>query len=162
LQKLSDGIYKVSVYLIILLVAVMVVVTFMEVVGRNVLGQSLSWSDELARYAFIWLTFIGASAVYKRNELVGFDLLMGKFPERVRFILTILLQIIIIGFILVIIYFGYKQTFSRTVMIQHSAGLNLPMYIPYLSIPIGMFMMLIHAIAFLIAPDTKPKEGELL
>ncbi|WP_134700858.1 TRAP transporter small permease [Ammoniphilus sp. YIM 78166] len=147
MQQLSKMIYTLSIWILTLLVGLMAGVTMLEVVGRNLFGHSFSWSEEVARYTLVWLTFIGVSAVYKRKELVGFDLLMDKIPPKSRTILSALVQLVMIGFILILIYYGFKQSFSRTVMLQHSAGLNLPMYVPYLAIPIGMVMTLVHAIA---------------
>lgn len=139
-----------------ILVGIMACVTLAEVIGRNVFQQSFSWSEEVARFTLVWLTFIGASAVYKRKELVGFDMFMQKLPPSAKKIATVLLHVFTISFILVLIYYGFKQTFSKTAIIQHSPGLQLSMYAVYLAIPLGMLMTLVHALALLLE---KRQEG---
>lgn len=48
-------------YLCVFLMSFMTLVTFIQVVMRKVFNNSLSWSEELARYVFIWLIYIGIS-----------------------------------------------------------------------------------------------------
>jgi|SRR5690625_4725643 len=127
----------------------------LEVFGRTFFSHSFSWSEELARFSFIWLTFIGASAVYKNNEMVGFDLLSDKLQMTNKRILFIVVQLFISIFLIVLIYYGFNQTFSRSVMYQKSAGLGLHMWIPYISIPIGMLFMFIHVAAKFVMTVTR-------
>jgi len=149
MKKISDLLYRVSVWAVALLVGMMTAVTLLDVFARNVLGFSFPWAGELARFLLIWVTFLGASAAYKRLEMPGFDLLSEKISEKFSYIVFKLTQIAVILFSGLIIFAGFSQSFSRTVSLQVSPGLEIPMTYPYLAIPIGMSLLLIHAISFL-------------
>ncbi|USG64691.1 TRAP transporter small permease [Brevibacillus ruminantium] len=156
MQQLSNWVYRISTWLIMVLVGIMACVTLTEVIARNVFHHSFSWSEEVARFTLVWLTFIGASAVYKRKELVGFDMFMRMLPSHVRKIASGFLHFFTISFILVLTFYGLQQTFSKTAMIQHTPGLQMPMFVVYMSIPLGMLMTLVHAVALLVE---KKQEG---
>ena len=51
---------------------------FMQVVFRYVLRRPLSWSEELARYTFVWISLLGAAAVIPKSLTQGIDLLVKR------------------------------------------------------------------------------------
>ncbi|MEI4770055.1 TRAP transporter small permease [Psychrobacillus sp. FJAT-51614] len=147
-------------YLVVILVAVLLTVTTIEVFFRNVLNSSIHWSEELSRFTLVWTTFIGASVVYKKGELIALNA-FTKLNEKKRKIIFYITQVITIFFTILLIYFSIHATLSPSTMNQFSPGLNISMAIPYLSIPLGLFIMLIHEIAFLLDPkELFDKEGE--
>ncbi len=150
MKLVSDWIYRLSIGLVCILVGVLTFVTLLDVFARNVLGFSFTWAGELTRFLFIYTTFIGASAVYKKLELTGFDMITKKLPSTASQFIFKGMQLVIIAFCSIVIYSGIVSSFSKTLMLQHSPGLGISMTIPYLAIPIGMTFTLIHALAFLI------------
>ncbi len=150
MKIISDILYRVSIWAVCVLVGTMTFVTLMDVFARNVLGFSFSWAGELTRFAFIYTTFIGASAVYKKLELTGFDMILKKVSLKMSRIIFKIIQVIVIAFSAVVIYSGFVSSFSKTLLFQHSPGLGISMTIPYLAIPVGMTFTLIHAVAFFI------------
>lgn len=158
MKQLSDFLYKVSIWIIVILVAMMLVTTVIEVFSRNFLGFSFAWSGELARFTMIWITFIGASAVYKRMEMPAFDMIRDRISERSRKVVLIITHSATIVFSLIAVYAGLSETFSKTVQLQITPGLGISMSIPYLAIPTGFLFMLVHAIAFLVT-RAAPEEG---
>jgi len=150
LKAVSDFIYRLSVWTVCVLVGIMTCVTLLDVFVRNVLGFSFSWAGELTRFIFIYTTFIGASALYKKLELTGFDMVTQKLPRDAARLIFKVMQVIIIVFCVIVIYSGIVSSFSKTIMMQHAPGLGISMTIPYLAIPIGMTFTLIHALTFLI------------
>lgn len=146
----SDMIYKLAVWLTILIVAVVLSVTLVDVLLRNILGSSFSWSGELSRFLLIWVTFLGASAAYKRFEMPAFDLFSDKLSGMKARVLFTIVQIGVLVFSLLAVYIGFTESFSPTVQMQKSPGLGLPMTFPYLAIPIGFLFISIHAITFLV------------
>jgi TRAP-type C4-dicarboxylate transport system permease small subunit len=160
MQQLSLIVYKYSQWFLAFLVGLMTVVTLMEVGARNIFQHSFPWSEELARFILVWVTFIGASVCYKKGELVALDAL-GRLPEKVRKPIYILTQMVSIVFIAFLAYLGYVTTFSDTVIMQVASGFRVSMMWPYLSIPLGMTIMLIHAIAFLFSPKSFEEEQTL-
>ena len=69
----------------------MIVVTIaMEVIRRFVLSYSSIWGEEIARYAFIYLAWIGAAAAVKDRAHIRIDVLMHYLSNRSRTVLYLL------------------------------------------------------------------------
>lgn len=112
-------------------------------------------------FLLIWITFIGASAVYKRLEMPAFDLISDKLSEKSSLIIFKITQVLVIIFSAIIAYSGFLESFAKTVRLQITPGLNIPMTIPYLAIPIGMTIIIIHAFAFITRNKNNLKEVTL-
>jgi TRAP-type C4-dicarboxylate transport system permease small subunit len=78
LKKLIDGYCKLLGYLIAIALAVMVVLVFGNVVMRYAFNSGFSVSEELSRWLFVWLTFMGAVVALRDNGHLGTDMLVGR------------------------------------------------------------------------------------
>lgn len=70
--------------LLIGLNAVMVVIVLGAVFFRYVLNNSLSWSDELVRYLFVWFSLMGSALVLREREHIRVEYFVEKLPPRIR------------------------------------------------------------------------------
>ena len=127
----------------------MAIVVAAQVFFRYVLNRSLFWSEELARYLLVWLTFLGASVAYHRKLHPGIDVVYAKMPELLRKISAIVVHLASMGLFGVMIVYGYK--FSYFVRLQITSALSLPKWIIFSIIPLSGLILLIHALAFLIS-----------
>ena len=78
LETVIDGYCRLISYLIAALLAVMVALVFGNVVMRYVFNSGFSISEELSRWLFVWLTFLGAVVAVRSNQHLGTDMLVGK------------------------------------------------------------------------------------
>jgi TRAP-type C4-dicarboxylate transport system permease small subunit len=131
LQNLACGIY-------LLLISV----GFLQVFFRYVLNYSLSWTEEIGRYSFVWLTFVGAALCVLNESHIGLDLFIKRLSHRNQFIFQIFVDLSIMAFLLFLIFQGSLIT-QKTVR-QVSAALHIPMSVFYFSIPLGAFFMLVN------------------
>lgn len=69
-------------WLLLILYTFIVLVIFIEVVRRFVLLYSSVWGEETARYAFIYLVWIGAAVAVKERAHIRIDVLMHYLPPR--------------------------------------------------------------------------------
>lgn len=67
----------------ILLLAI-VAITFLQVLLRYVFGNPLSWGEELSRYIFVWITFLGAAVAFARDTHIRVDALVNAIGLRRR------------------------------------------------------------------------------
>ncbi|MEW6622323.1 MAG: TRAP transporter small permease [Bacillota bacterium] len=146
MSKLSTLINQLASYIVIVSIFVMTVVVIVQVFCRYVLGFSIFWSEELARYLLVWTTFLGGSVAYKKAQLASINFLAEKLPARPRALVGILAQIMALTFIVVAAYYGFKQSFSPSVTMQVSPAMRLPMTYAYLAVPIGFGIIMIHSI----------------
>jgi TRAP-type C4-dicarboxylate transport system permease small subunit len=119
--------------------SVMIAVTFAQVVFRYLLLSPLPWSEELARYCFVWIVFLGATLGLERGVHIGVDILTILLPPRVQRWLTMLNEFVILAFVLVIIVASVAVVDANR--LQFSPALGLQMAKIYLAIPLGMAVM---------------------
>jgi TRAP-type C4-dicarboxylate transport system permease small subunit len=118
-----------------------VTVIFIQVVMRYVFSNSLSWSEEAARYVFIWQTWVGASYAVRRERHLRVEALVGRFHGVARKAIELLVLALWIIFGCFLIYKGYELTKLIYMRGQVSAALGISMAIPYAAIPVGSFFM---------------------
>ncbi|GAA6120443.1 TRAP transporter small permease [Acidovorax sp. FG27] len=79
-----DGICKAIEALLAACLAVMVVLVFGNVVLRYGFNSGITVSEEVSRWLFIWITFLGAVVALKENSHLGVDMVVSKLPPAGR------------------------------------------------------------------------------
>lgn len=94
----------------IILFAMLVLLVVWQVFTRLVLSQPSAWSEEAARYTFVWVSMIGiAIAVGERADVV-MDFLVEKLPLRWQRVVDVIAYLSVLAFVgYVMIYGGFKQ-----------------------------------------------------
>ena len=92
----------------IILMSVMTIIIFIQVIMRYVMHNSLSWSEELARYCFIWLIYIGVAYGCKLMKHIKIDAALKLFPEKVRPYITIVGELLVLAFAAYIVVTGVE------------------------------------------------------
>ena len=136
-------------YVVVPLVAVMAAVIIIQVFCRYVLKESLSWSEELARYLMVWVTFIGASIGVKRGAHVGVEMLVTNLPKNVQTIFKYLGIVISIIFCIVVFVASLGVLQRQIVNHQISPAMRIPMWWAYAAVPAGAFLMTVRFIQIL-------------
>ncbi len=102
---------------------------------------NLSWAQELCIYMFIWMAKFGAAYGVRTGIHVGVDVLINRLPDRIR------AKIIVFGLLAGAFFTGVIGTLGAEFVwdVAHtqevSADLELPMWIVYLAIPCGSYLM---------------------
>ncbi|CAD7048320.1 TRAP transporter small permease [Pseudorhizobium endolithicum] len=110
MQRAIDIFYKFLELLLILLLAGMAVMVFLNVVLRYGFNSGLNVSDELSRYFFVWVTFIGAVVAFREHSHVGVETLVMMFGRKGRIVCMILSNIIIIAVSAIFFWGTWKQS----------------------------------------------------
>jgi TRAP-type transport system small permease protein len=79
-QRLLDGFFKTLEFLVVLCLFAMVIMVFGNVVMRYAFNSGILISEEMSRYAFIWLTYLGAMIAMREKGHLGVDTLIKKLP----------------------------------------------------------------------------------
>lgn len=82
-------------------ICVLVVLVLSNVVGRYVFGSGITWTDEAARFLFVWLTFLGATLGLARGAHIGMDLVVAALPSGPSTLFRVLALTLMIIFLLV-------------------------------------------------------------
>ncbi len=141
LNKINDMISKIIQVIAGVLLAIMVVVTFWQVVVRLIKG-SLPWSEEAARYMQVYLTFLGVSVGVKYNELVAVEAIYDAVPNAMKKGIRVFVHLVI-GFVLaILIVYGMKLV--QITLIQSSPVMGIKMGYIYFAIVLGSALMFVH------------------
>jgi len=119
-----------------LMMLLIVLVVSAQIVFRYAVNSSLSWSEEISRYFFAWMIFVGATLAIKENKHIKVDLFYDMLDGSARRIVDIIIYSIII------LVQGYFLVFSVQFIIKthgtYSTAMQLPMNIVvYPSIAVG-------------------------
>jgi TRAP-type C4-dicarboxylate transport system permease small subunit len=82
LQRLTAALDRCACWVSIGLLAVIFVVMVLQVSCRYVLGSPLVWSEEVARYLYIWVCFLGAPIALRRGNHIAITLFVDWLPAK--------------------------------------------------------------------------------
>lgn len=117
-------------------------IVFLQFFTRYVLNDSLAWTEEIARYGLIWVTFIGAAIVARRNLHISVEVLLHYLPALPARVLLAIVDIIKLMFIGLLAYFSV--TIVERMQWQRMVIIDLPMSIVYGGVALGCFLMLVR------------------
>ncbi len=137
---------KVLAWLVAAGYAVIVVVGFAQVVFRYALATSLSWSEELVRYVFVWSVFLTAAIVFNRNGHIAIDFMVDFYPPRLRQAARAVSSGCALVAVAIVFVLGVQLILSPSIWFQKSPAMEIPMAIPYASIPVGCALMLVNIV----------------
>lgn len=151
--------------LVAVALAVLTAVVIAEVIARYAFNAPIIWSNEVATYLFIYAVFFGGSVALKRKELMDVQFIRQRCPPRIRWMMSLLTHLLIIGFTLI------GTTYSGVLILTSyrtgtmSPALEIPMLYVYLPIPLGFTLMgffsLIHFLREVgAAPATPPGDAD--
>ena len=144
LQRISDLINRITEGILVIVLSGMAVVVFLQVIFRYVLNFPLFWTEEFARYCLVWSSLLGSAVAVKRGQHIAVTIFMERLPPVLRRGSTIM-ALISVAAILTIILWGGIQLVAIT-RTQISPALRIPMSVPYLAVPVGAALMLLHTI----------------
>jgi TRAP-type C4-dicarboxylate transport system permease small subunit len=140
-DRLDHWVARIEAVIIVLLVTMLTAVTFAQVITRYVLRDPLIWSEEAARYLFVWLSMIGAALAIRQGGHFGLDLLIRPMPG-LKPILGPLVTLVMTVFLLVLLKTGIDET--RLASMQFAMTFPMRMQWAYLALPVGAGLMLFH------------------
>jgi TRAP-type transport system small permease protein len=140
MEKLDKLISKVLFYACSFLMFLMALLITSQVLSRYVVGKPLTWSEELGRYIFVWISFLGMAVAIKQGSHVALDILLKKLTGVSQKVLMVINNCLIFFFASCLTYSGYKLFELGTR--QKSPTLKLPMELVYVVIPISGIILL--------------------
>ena len=133
----------------------------LQVIFRYVIQSSLSFSEELARYAFIWSAFVGAALALKNRSHVSIEIIVANLPRVPKKWAIGISNAVSFVFYAVMLVFGAVMTFETKD--QTSPAMGLSMAFVYLAVPVaGLILManvVVNAYNELSNPDIVKSEG---
>ncbi len=148
MKILSGWIESVEKVIAMLLIAAMTIVIATAVVFRYFFHAPIFWANEASIFMMAWITFIGGSLGLKYKSQASVTFLTDRFSEKGKRILEIVAYIIILLFMALLLYLSYQWVLSSSHL--KSTSMRIPMWIPYLSVPVGLTFAFIHLLNHLL------------
>lgn len=117
-----------------------------QVVFRYALNDSLYWAEELARYALVWSSMIGAAVAYRHGSHVAVTDVVKRFPVAVQRQVVRVVHALVFAFGAFILWQGWMLAMRNFARHQLSTSLEIEIAWIYLSIPIGGALLMLAAI----------------
>ncbi len=131
--------------LLCVLLAVMVVITFVTVITRYVFEAPLSYVDQLVPNLFVWVTFLGASAAMRRRAHLGLSAVYDAFPPRARAVLDLVILAGTGAFFGTTAWFGW-QVVRLQIENRLMNTLGYPAWMVGIAVPAGALLFVVRAV----------------
>lgn len=127
---------------------VTVTVVVINVILRYLFQGGLFWVEEVATACFIWSIFIGAAGAYRYKMHIGIDLITKLFPEKIREIISTIINLIMIVLNTYIVYLSFRFIIENK--LKRTPVLALPASYVNAAITVGFSLMTIQSVRFFI------------
>ena len=125
-----------------------VILTLIQVIMRYVFKNPLSWSEQLARYMFIWMLMLYMPVIMRHGNNLGFDLIISRFSKKAQNIFWIICEAMIAAFAALYCVYSVQLCikFSRKTLV----GLGIKANWVYSAQIVGAFLLCIFSLELVI------------
>lgn len=166
-KRLLDGVGTVERGLGVALILYMVVAITVQVFTRYALGRPIAWVEESATYAFIWMSFVGASVGLKQGRHILIATFGAHLPTRLAAGLRALVWTLVLLTLAVLVVQGWKvmgvegrsSTISLPVELPRSWFYSLPLTLSALSMILTALYLLLQELPVIAGRASQPGPG---
>ena len=133
---------------------------FVEVIRREIFSYSSIWGEEIVRYSFIYLAWIGAASAVRERAHIRIDVVMHYLSRRAKTLLYILGDLVMFGVALIALYWSFETVLVSYKFESVSHGLRAPMVWFLAAVPIGFTIMILRLIQSLMRDVNSLRTGE--
>lgn len=152
--KLLDDHFEEAVIFVAL--SAMSLIIALQVLMRYGFQSSLSWSEEIARYLFIWLIYIGISYGVKKSAHVSVTALDLVLSPRAQHVMKLIATVVFLLFALAVVYYGQDVCSRIGRLGQEAPATGIHMWMVYAAVPTGFTLTCIRLIQRLYILLKKP------
>lgn len=127
-------------FLVTIIFSALIVVVTLQVVAR-VFSLSMPWTEELAKFLFIWAAFLGGYFTIYKGINITFDLVIDYLPKKLWNMVFTFINVVSVIFLGLVGYLGF--TLSALNMTNLSPVMGIPYGYVYLAMPIGALVMIL-------------------
>jgi TRAP-type C4-dicarboxylate transport system permease small subunit len=125
MQRLENIFFKAMEALLVVLLVAMVVMVFGNVMMRWFANDGIQISEEMSRFCFVWLTFIGAVVVARENAHLGVDAFLQLLGDRGRLVCMVLSDLLVLLCCVVFFWGTWRQAPFNATNVAPVSGLNM-------------------------------------
>ena len=152
----QDYLAKALRWLLVLEMVGLVICVSTQVFSRYVLGASVPWTEELARYVLVYLTFTGTALAAHENSHIRVDFVVEALPRALRRPLYLLSDLLMCVAAAILLYYGWR--FAYLAKNTVSPAIDQSMAWVYAAMPCAGLLMLVYGLRRLFERSAPPKE----
>ena len=156
-MKALEVLRKITDALVALLFAVLVVLVLIQVFTR-MLHMSQTWIDEISKFVFVWVTYLGGAITVRKGANITFDLILEGVHGTTYKVLFTFVNIVCIIFLAAMAVLGTQAAWANRVQLSTMTRVN--MGLMNAAIPIGCVLMIIAQIEYYFSTMKTKKEEE--
>lgn len=145
MNSVKKGLDVALMWICVVLFSALVLDVSWQVFARQVLNQPSGWSEELAKYLFIWLGLFGSALVFGERGHIAVDFVVKKLPHMGQLISAVVVQIAILAFTGLVLIWGGIGVVTLA-WPQNLTGLPVNVGPLYLALPISGALIAFYAI----------------
>jgi TRAP-type C4-dicarboxylate transport system permease small subunit len=143
LKKINDYISAAEEWFLVFIILFMVILAFLQVLLRNIMGEGILWGDPLLRHLVLWVGFIGASLATRSEKHINMDVFGRLLSKRLRLFVQIIINLFAVGvtYVLTNAAFNFvmeEKEFGDTLFA------DIPVWYFQIIIPFGFFLMMLR------------------
>ncbi len=132
------------------------VIVLAQVFFRYILNSPLIWSEELARYIFVWISFLGWLMATRDQDHIVLTMLRDRLPARARTAWLVVIELAHLGFALILLVTGWRLALRN--LSVATVTLPVPFTIVYAVVPVMAALTVVLCLARLSRP-TRGQKG---
>ena len=158
MKKLKWVYQNIEEILLCVFLTILVCVSGIQVVARYVFNNSLTWSEELCRYLYVWSGFTTVGFAIKHGSIIKIDTLVMVLPKKVQKILDVVTSLVTIVIIAILFTAGVNVVAEVVRTGQLTPAMRIPIWIVYLCAPVGYALIELRMIEHLYKLFKKTEE----
>ena len=143
-RRVVDGLNVAVRWILAALMFVMTVLIGWQVIARFIVGESLTFSEEVSRFVMVWLVLLGAAYAAKNGRLMKVDIVEHLLSGKAKSTVIMVAGVLSIVFYLVLVVFGFFIV--SAVSYQVTPATEVSMSIPMAALPVGGILLVINTI----------------
>ena len=144
LEKLVQEIERVVKVVVIIFFSLIFTIIIIQIFFRYVLNSPLVWTEEMCRYLFIWICFLGWTIALRQGSHIRINFFFERLPLSARKIVSIVFQVLIVFFLLQLMRVGITMT-MRSFTVP-TVTLFFSWAYVYLAAPVSATIMILYVV----------------
>ncbi|WP_423801202.1 TRAP transporter small permease [Neobacillus sp. SAB-20_R2A] len=124
MKGIAEKVNSLLKFLIVVCLSLMAIFVFTNVVLRYAFDSGITWSEEVSRFLFVWLIFLGAILAFKDNEHLGVDVVVKKLPLAGKKVVYLISNIILLITLVFLLEGSWKLTLLNTDLSAPATGMS--------------------------------------
>jgi len=150
-HRVGRIIANLDLYLSCIILALLICLTFVGVFMRYLFSTPIVWQEEVQLACFLWITFLGGCAAFRTGGHVAIEIIVDRFPRKIRVVIEILVSVIVIALLGFLMKNGFTYLALLISASRQTSILRIPYVLIYGILPWACILMCINQIYVIVA-----------